>query len=289
MMLGEIPGLALDRSGIALPYLLALACASNVGSAATLIGNPQNMLIGQSLQLSFAGYLVDGGPPAVLGLAATWLIIRAQWRGRWHQPTAASIDRRRPPAFDRWQTAKGLVLLAVTVLVFLVTPWPRDVVALAAAGALLLSTRMASYDMLGLVDWHLLVLFIGLFVLNEAVDRAGWLAALYHAFALGGIDLSNLGWLFGVTPILSNLVSNVPAVMLLLPAAAGPLAGATLALTSTLAGNLLIVGSIANIIVVEQAGRQRLAIDWRAHARTGVPVTLATLAIAAGWLWVRSF
>ena len=89
------------------------------------------------------------------------------------------------------------------------------------------------------------------------------------------------GWLFAVTPIVSNLVSNVPAVMLLLPASSGPQTGAVLALASTFAGNLLIVGSIANIIVVEQAGKEGIVIDWRSHARTGVPVTLATLAIAA--------
>lgn len=276
------------RRGLApLPYLLALACASNVGSAATLIGNPQIMLIGQSLDLSFAGYLIDGGLPAALGLGATWAIIRWQWQGRWYQETSARLDRRRPPAFDRWQTGKGLVLLALTLGAFVATPWPREVVALAVAGVLLLSRRMASREMLGLVDWHLLVLFVGLFVLNEAIDQTGVLAVLYDGLKGAGVDLTNMVWLFVLAPPLANLVSNVPAVMLLLPAISGPLAGATLALASTLAGNLFVVGSIANIIVVEQASRQGLAIDWKAHARTGVPVTLATLAIAAAWLWIR--
>jgi Na+/H+ antiporter NhaD/arsenite permease-like protein len=270
------------------PFLLALACASNVGSAATLIGNPQNMFIGETLRLSFAGYLLDGMPPAVLGLLATWAVIAWQWRGRW-RGGAASItggDDARP--FDRLQTAKGLVLLAFTVAAFLFTSWPRDIVALGAAGILLLSRRMASREMIGLVDWHLLVLFMGLFVVNDAVARAGLLEQMYSGLSAAGIDLGHPGWLFAVTPVLSNLVSNVPAVMLLLPASSGPQAGAVLALASTLAGNLLIVGSIANIIVVEQAGARNVAIDWRLHARTGVPVTLATLAIAAAWLWLRA-
>lgn len=270
------------------PLLLALACASNVGSAATLIGNPQNMFIGQSLQLSFAGYLLDGGPPAVLGLAVTWMIIRSQWRGRWSDTPSVRVDERRPPAFDRWQTAKGLAMLTVVIVVFLFTTWPRDIVALAAAGVLLLSRRMASREMIGLVDWHLLVLFMGLFVVNDAVARAGVLDEMFARLASTGIDLSRPEWLFAITPLASNLVSNVPAVMLLLPAATGPDAGAVLALASTFAGNLLIVGSIANIIVVEQAARLGVSIDWRAHARTGVPVTLTTLAIAAAWLWARA-
>jgi Na+/H+ antiporter NhaD/arsenite permease-like protein len=271
-----------------IPFLLALAAASNVGSAATLIGNPQNMFIGESLQLSFAGYLIDGGPPALLGLGATWLIIRAQWRGRWADTREPLIDRRQPPPFDAYQTAKGLVLLTLTVAAFLFTSWPRDIVALTAAGVLLLSRRMASRDMIGLVDWHLLVLFIGLFVVNDAVEHAGLLQQVFAGFASAGIDLTRPESLFLVTPILSNLVSNVPAVMLLLPAATHPMAGPVLALTSTFAGNLLIVGSIANIIVVDLARDRGVVIDWRAHARTGIPVTLVTLLIAGAWLWLRA-
>src|SRR5688572_2240296 len=115
-----------------IPFLLALACASNVGSAATLIGNPQNMFIGESLKLSFAGYLIDGAPPAALGLGATWWNIRAQWRDRWAVAEPVRADRRQPPRFDRWQTGKGITLLTITVAAFLFTSWPRDVVALAA-------------------------------------------------------------------------------------------------------------------------------------------------------------
>lgn len=273
-----------------IPFLLGLACAANIGSAATLIGNPQNMLIGQTLRLSFSGYLLDGGPPAVIGLGVTWLILRAQWRGRWNvvprdaTPVPVALE---PVPFDRLQTMKGLVLLVAVVAAFLFTSWPRDIVAITAAGLLLLSRRMASRDMVGLVDWHLLVLFVGLFVVNEAVTRAGLLQEFYASLTMTGIDLTQPQWLFAVTPVLSNLVSNVPAVMLLLPASSGPHAGPVLALASTLAGNLLIVGSIANIIVVEQARAQGVAIDWRQHARSGIPVTLATLAVAGTWLWFR--
>jgi Na+/H+ antiporter NhaD/arsenite permease-like protein len=283
-----------------IPFLLGLACASNIGSAATLIGNPQNMLIGETLRLPFASYLLDGGPPAVIGLGVTWLILRAQWRGRWDavrlkpDPTnAVGADLKvgpyylAPVPFDRLQTMKGLVLLVAVVGAFLFTSWPRDIVAITAAGVLLLSRRMASREMVGLVDWHLLVLFVGLFVVNEAVARAGLLRDFYAYLSMTGIDLTQPQWLFAVTPVLSNLVSNVPAVMLLLPASSGPQAGAVLALASTLAGNLLIVGSIANIIVVEQARAQGVSINWRQHARSGIPVTLATLAIAAAWLALR--
>ena len=265
-----------------LPFLLALTCAANVGSAATLIGNPQNMLIGEVLDLSFARYLWDAGVPAVIGLGVVWAVIARAYRGRWTR--AVPVPTVTPPPFNRWQTVKGLMVVTGVVLAFLFTDWPREEVALAAAGVLMLSGQMASREMIGLVDWHLLVLFAGLFIVNAAVQQSGLLGGVFMAFRTARIDLADPATLFGVTAVLSNLVSNVPAVMLLLPVASHPLAGPILALSSTLAGNLLVVGSIANIIVVDQARQLGVAIDWRTHARIGIPVTLATLAIAAGWL-----
>jgi Na+/H+ antiporter NhaD/arsenite permease-like protein len=188
------------------------------------------------------------------------------------------------PPFDRWQTTKGLVVVTVLMGAFLVSPWPREIVALGGAGVLLVSRQMASREMLGLVDWHLLVLFVSLFVINDAMARSGVLSSLPPAFASLGLPLDEPAALFVVTAVLSNLVSNVPAVMLLLPMSDHAEAGPILGLSSTLAGNLIVAGSIANIIVVEQAARLGVAIDWRTHARVGVPVTIVTLALAAAWL-----
>lgn len=284
---------ACTRRGLdPIPYLLALACAANVGSAATLIGNPQNMLIGSALRLSFAGYIAVAAIPVALGLLATWAVIAAQARGRWQLEAAPSArsDRREegPPTLDRWQTAKGLGVAGVLLVVFLFTPWPREVAALIGAGVLLTSRRLHSNKMLGLVDWELLVLFTGLFVVNHAFQQTGLTAAAVRDLAASGLDLQRPIPLFAATVVLSNVVSNVPAVMLLLPVAKAPLAGPLLALASTLAGNLFIVGSIANIIVVDAAARRGTPIGWRAHARVGVPVTLVTLAIAALYLAWRA-
>jgi Na+/H+ antiporter NhaD/arsenite permease-like protein len=274
-----------------IPYLLALACGANVGSAATLIGNPQNMLIGSALGLSFAGYAAEAAVPVLLGLVATWAVISVQSRGRWEVAGDAPVPVERrdegPLLLDRWQSAKGLAVATVLLLVFLFTGWPREVAALAGAGVLLTSRRMHSRKMLGLVDWELLVLFTGLFVVNDALRRTGLTAATVADLAASGVNLHEPAPLFAATLVLSNVVSNVPAVMLLLPVATRDFAGPMLALVSTLAGNLLVVGSIANIIVVDAAARRGIRIDWRGHARVGVPVTIATLAIAAAWLAVR--
>ncbi len=269
-----------------LPFLLATAAGSNVGSAATLIGNPQNMLIGQQLELSFAGYLGVALLPATLGLFATWWVIARAYRGRFEGSAEAAVEAM-APALDRWQTIKGVSVLALVVAAFLFGHWPREVVALVAAGVILLSRRLASGRFMGLVDWPLLTMFAGLFVLHRALDTTGLAASGMQGCASLGLDLGNPIVLFLVTPLLSNLVSNVPAIMLLLPAADHPLAGPILALSSTLAGNLFLLGSIANLIVVEQAARLGIKVGWREHARVGVPITLITLGIAAAWLWLR--
>ena len=249
------------------------------------------MLIGEKLKLSFSGYLVEAAVPVVLGLVATWVIIAWQTHGKWTHagPAEGASSERRGEAipFDRWQTLKGLGVAAVIFLAFLFAPWPREIVALTGSGVLMLSRKLHSRHMLGLVDWQLLILFIGLFVVNHALQETGLPDRIVADLADAGVYLQDPATLFVVTFVLGNLVSNVPAVMLLLPVATHALAGPVLALSSTLAGNLLLVGSIANLIVADAAERHGIALDWRRHARTGVPVTLVTLAIAGGWLWVR--
>jgi Na+/H+ antiporter NhaD/arsenite permease-like protein len=265
------------------PFLLALACASNVGSAATLIGNPQNMLIGQTLQLHFNEYLVQAALPSGLGLVVIWVWVLWRYRGKWDWAT--EVKHVETPPFLRWQTIKGFVVLAGIMGAFLLTPWPRDVVALTAAGTLLLSRKVASHRYMQLIDWNLLILFIGLFIVNHAFQHTEWLDQALTHLSAWGVNPSHPAWLFTLTAVLSNLVSNVPATMLLLPVAHHPLAGPILALSSTLAGNFIVVGSIANIIVIDQAKRMGVWIGWREHAQVGIPITLVTLIISALWLY----
>ena len=279
--------LCLERGYPPVRWLVGLACAANIGSAATLIGNPQNMLIGSVLQLSFSDYLLHALPPVALGLLALWLwLVFAPDLAQITQSTAkiekTAVDEEKLPIFDRFQTIKGLIVATALLVIFLFTDWPREVAALVGAGLLLLSRRFHSSHVMGFVDWELLVLFIGLFVVNHAFQSTG-LAALAVGWLTGhGIHLGDTGPLFVIGVSLSNLVSNVPAVMLLLPHLKTPEAGVTLALVSTLAGNLLLVGSIANLIVVDLARRAGISIDWRQHFAIGLPVSLITLAIV--WL-----
>jgi len=277
--------ICLQRSLPPVPFLLALACAANIGSAATLIGNPQNMLIGSMLSMPFGAYVQAVALPvlASLGLLWGWLapgIGKGPQLARVPIPVAQAED----PPFDRWQSAKGLAVAAVLMGLFLFTDVSRPVAALVGAAVLLLSRRLHSAQVMGFVDWPLLMLFIGLFIVNHALAETGLATQAVQALAAQGVQLADPGVLSVVTVGLSNLVSNVPAVMLLLPHLGDSVeAGTRLALVSTLAGNLLLVGSIANLIVADLARQQGVDIDWRAHARVGLPVTLLSL-LTVWWL-----
>lgn len=285
--------LCLQRGLNPIPFLIGLACAANIGSAATLIGNPQNMLIGSVLQLHFGDYLRAAVVPVGISLALLWA-----WLAYGPGARAGAPELRRPVGvqvqtadepFDRWQTAKGLIVATALMVVFLFTDWNRDVAALVGAAVLLLSRRFHSADVMGFVDWQLLLLFIGLFVVNHAFGQTGLAGEAVAWLAAQGVHLTDPGALLVLGTVLSNLVSNVPAVMLLLPhLGADPQpAGVLLALVSTFAGNLLLVGSIANLIVADLAAKEGIVLDWKRHLLTGLPVTFASLLVVWGCMrWI---
>ena len=282
--------LCLQRGLNPVPFLIGLACAANIGSAATLIGNPQNMLIGSVLRLPFDGYMRHALLPVGISLALLWLWLaygpgaRVGTAAAVQPASNGTVRAEDEPPFDRWQTAKGLTVALVLMVVFLFTGWHRDVAALVGAAVLLLSRRFHSADVMGSVDWQLLLLFIGLFIVNHAFEQTGLAAQAVAWLATQGVHLTDPGTLLVLGTVLSNLVSNVPAVMLLLPhlGADPQQAGAQLALVSTFAGNLLLVGSIANLIVADLAAREGIVLDWKRHVVTGLPVTLMSLAVV--WL-----
>jgi len=280
-------GVALRRRRLnPLPFLLGLAMSTNLGSAATLIGNPQSMLLGQVFDLDFVDFLRWCGPPSLLALLATygilWLLFRRQWadpleRGDFEEPVW--------PVLQRWQSLKG-VLATLAVLVVLLCGLPRALGVLTVAGVLLLSRRMHTRAMLALVDWHLITLFCGLFIVVRGLYLTGLPASAVEQLAAAGADLRNPYLLSLVTVLLSNLVSNVPATLLLVD----PLRGApdslvyVLSLSATYAGNLLLIGSLANLIVVEQAKSCGIEIRFRDYARAGFLVTLVNLLILFAWI-----
>lgn len=266
------------------PYLVALAGAGNAGSAASLIGNPQNILIGQLGHLEFWRFVAVCAPTAVIGLVCVYGAVRIFWRrellasGHIHEPPPVEIDT--------WQIAKGTIAAVVLVGLF-AAPVPREVTALAVAAVLLASRTIHSRHLVAAVDWPLLLLIACLFVVTGAF--AGHLPEIaggqWSAATLPSPE--HLGWLALGALVLSNTIGNVPATILLVTLwpnlAPGTLYG--LAILSTLAGNLLLVGSLCNIIVAERAGQSGVKLSFGDFARAGLPMTAASMALAIIWLW----
>jgi len=283
-----ILAIALRRGMNPLPFLLAIALAANAGSVATIIGSPQNMVIAQHLKLSFGGYLEYALAPAVLALVVVWAVLALAYRDRWmlEGDRAPAADAVPEPTFDTWETVKGLLMLGFILYAFVFTGWDRGMVATVAGVLMLFNARFMSQTMLEKVDWDLLILFVGLFVVNGAFADAGLAGELVNWLRGIGINLHDANVLFAVTSVMSDITSNVPTVMLLLPfAGQDALAGPLMALASGLASNLIIIGSLANIIVVNAAGAKGFNISFWSFFKVGLPVSVVTLAIA--YVWVR--
>ncbi len=266
-----------------LPYLLALATASNIGSVATITGNPQNILIGSVSGVGYRDFLWHLGPVAIFGLLLDWAILH--WLYPHDDIKVPPLDDRRHASRTEPQRLRKATIVIIFVLGgFLAGASPALVAALGAA--LMLITRTVEprrvYDE---IDWGLLVFFVGLFLIVGGADKAGIMDRLMWFTRSWNLD--RVGTLTVVTALLSNVVSNVPAVMLLKSAVSrfsNPhTAWLTLAMASTLAGNLTITGSVANMIVVERA-RPEVQISWREYLRAGFPVALTTIAVGAVWL-----
>lgn len=273
------------------PYLLALATASNIGSTATITGSPQNILIGSISGIPYRDFLAHLGPVALLGLFVDWALLHwihlRNGNGNGNGTTEvqpAPEERRVENRHTDMHPAWPMIVTGGVLIGFLVGLPPALVAA--TGGALLLVQRRHSPKIIyGDVDWSLLMLFLGLFLVIGGAEQAGITQQLLAAAER--LNLQNHVIFAGVVTLLSNIVSNVPAVMLLkglVPHFQNPHhAWLLLAMSSTLAGNLTITGSVANIIVVEKT-RAETHIGFVEYMKIGVPVTVATLAIGLGWL-----
>jgi Na+/H+ antiporter NhaD/arsenite permease-like protein len=268
-----------------LPYMLAVATASNIGSVATITGNPQNMLIGSFSGIGYRDFLGHLGPVAVIGLFVNWGVLhrvhmrKVQW--------IEEKDRIPLPPLDLSRLAKPAVVVTAVVIGFFAGVDPALMAALGAA-VLLITRTLEPQKLYKEVDWGLLVFFVGLFLIVGGAENAGITARLLDVARHW--NLQSIGVFTIAVAVLSNIASNVPAVMLvksLVPGFANPHAAwLVLAMASTFAGNLTITGSVANIIVVESA-KPEVEIGYRDYLRVGLPITVITLLVGCGWVaWV---
>ncbi len=284
MMTPLVLELALALRRNPLPYLVALVTAANVGSVAAITGNPQNMLVGISSGISFVQFTAALAPIALAGLGVIWLVMIVVYRAEFAHATLAGATTL-PPQEYRPLLRKAMLATAL-MLVGLIAGAPIPLAALVAAAILLISRRRDPERVFEEIDWGLLVFFVSLFVVTGAIETTGLgqgLFAWLRPWADGGA-----GKLTVVSLVLSNLVSNVPAVMLFRPVvptlAAPHTAWLTLAMATTLAGNLTLLGSVANLIVAETAQRRGVHLSFGEYLKAGTPIAILTLILGVAWL-----
>ena len=266
------------------PYLLAVAMASNIGSTATITGNPQNMIIGSLASIPYATFTAALAPIAAIGLVLTVALIALSYRAEfWTRDRLEGLEE--PIRIHRPIINKTVLVLLAMIAAFFLGYTPAKV-AIVAGALLLLTRRIKPAKVYAEIDWTLLLMFAGLFVVVAGLEQGVFSPEMVAA--VGRLHLSDVPVLSVVTAVLSNLVSNVPAVLVLEPFVA-PLADPqrawlVIAMASTLAGNLTILGSVANLIVVQRARSEGVEVGFWDHARIGVPLTVLTLIVGVLWL-----
>ncbi len=270
-----------------IPYLLAVAMASNAGSVATITGNPQNMMIGSLSRIPYPQFTAALAPVAAASLAITFVVIALMYRAEFFGTRPVQVQELRVRLHKAllWKSAAA----ALGMIACFFWGWPVARVAIVTGALLLVTRRVKPEKVYHEIDWALLALFAGLFVVVAGVEKTSLDEDLFR-FA-SHFRLGNVWVLSGFSALLSNLVSNVPAVLVFRPLMDHlpyPQQGwLALAMSSTLAGNLTILGSVANLIVVQRA-RHEVEISFWEYLRAGVPLTLLTLAAGAAWIqWQR--
>jgi Na+/H+ antiporter NhaD/arsenite permease-like protein len=269
------------------PYLLALAMSANLGSVATLVGNPQNMIIGHLSGIPFLRFSVSLVPVAIAGMGIEYVVLRLGFR---QVLEAAAIER---PSAPVPPLNRGLLILTIVVLALIfvgfVVGLDLSWTALGGGALIMVLARRDTHEVLKLVDWHLLVFFAALFIVVEGLAGTGLPDQIYaHVHGVFGGSASSQAWnLAWFSALGSNVFSNVPFVLVAAKwinnFAHPELMWKVMALATTFAGNLTILGSVANIIVVESA-RGHVEIGFWDYARFGIPVTILTTMAGIGLL-----
>lgn len=266
-----------------IPYLIALVAAANIGSSATIIGNPQNMIIGVSSGIPFTKYALFQSPPAIIGLLIVWIVVTLIYKSEFTRARFEKLELEKVKPY-RPLLIKSLISSVLMVVAFLLGV-PVTLAAFGAASLLLITRRLKPERVFLEIDWGLLVFFTALFVVTKSIDTAGF--GKYLTLTLTPYISKGITSFAVSSAILSNIVSNVPAVLLYRPVI--PLLANTeqawmiLGMATTFAGNLTLIGSVANLIVAESARKHFIHLSFREYLKSGLIITIISLLFGIIW------
>lgn len=273
--------LALKRNPV--PYLIGLAAAANIGSSATIIGNPQNMIIGVSSGISFSTYALYQTPPSLAGLFIVWLVIIVIYKKEFGKIRFEKVE------LEKVKPYKPLLIKSIIASILMISAFfsgvPVTLAAFGGAALLLITRRLKPERVFQEIDWSLLVFFSALFVVTKSIETAGfgrYLALTLQPYITEGIASFSIS-----SALLSNIVSNVPAVLLyrpIIPQLANPdQAWLILGMATTFAGNLTLIGSVANLIVAESAKKHFIKLSFVEYLKSGIIITVISLLFGIIW------
>jgi Na+/H+ antiporter NhaD/arsenite permease-like protein len=291
------------------PFLMAEVMASNIGGAATLIGDPPNIIIASRAGLSFNDFLVNMTPIVVIALIVFVAIVPWLFRGSFSVSPESVAEvmslNEREAINDRRLLIKCAVVLTLVFAGFLthsLTHVEPSIIALLGAGLLVVITDLRPRDYMAAVEWETLLFFAGLFIMVGALVKSGSIERLAGlvAYATGGDALAAVMLILGGSALLSGIIDNIPYVATMSPLVqsltqtiADPVQSEalwwSLALGADFGGNLTAIGASANVVVLGIARRADHPISFWEFTRKGAIVTALTIALAAPYLWLRYF
>ncbi len=275
------------------PYLIAEILASNTGSAMTITGNPQNMLIGMSSGISYSKFLFHLMPVSILGMIIICFIMIYIY------PSNFRCNRPiHPPEKTAQLKQTGSMKYSGTIFIFVIIMFflshrlgiSIPVIALSGAALVLIFGEVKPSVVIKEVDWVLILFFATLFIVVKGVEKNGLLQHLIESWDITG-GLTGIGILHGLSLVLSQIVSNVPYTIFMIPIlnnSGDNVLWLTLASASTLAGNATIIGAMANLIVIETAGKMGVNITFREFLKPGIIATLLTMLLSMAIIYVQS-
>ncbi len=280
------------------PFLLAMVFAANIGSTATLIGSPRNIILAEAMHVSFAAFSVITLLPVVVSLLIVWFTLLLFYNNKWQLQANLAQEQKTPTqqavqplyTLDKAETIKASLVTLGLILAFIFTDWPHVLIALGAGGILMLNRTISSHNLIQHVDGNLLLMLMGLFVVNEAMASTGAFTDLMDWLHTVGINLHSVVQSFFVTAVISDVIGNSSTMMLITPFLTDVKEGAALLTASMSIGtgfssNLVIFGSLAGIIAVEQAKANGVTIGFREFSRAGIPITIVTMVLSLLWVY----